>query len=67
MSLAMKSTNAQWTVEKTGQSKDGGNEYVLREVGTGQTQEVSVDADSSAEIRKLIDDKLEMLKRLADR
>lgn len=67
MSTAVKSTNAQWTVEKIGQSHDGGNEYILREIGTGQTQEISVDPNSSAAIRKLVEDKIEMLKRLADR
>ena len=67
MSLAIKSTNAQWTVEKTGHSEDGGNEYVLREAATGQTQDISVDAESSNTIKKLINDNIELLKRLADR
>ena len=67
MTLAMNSTNAQWTVEKTSQSNDGGNNYVLREAATGQTQDISVDAESSNTIKKLIDDNIEMLKRLADR
>jgi len=67
MTIALKPTNAQWTVERSGHSEDGGNKYMLHEVGTGQTQEISVDAESSNAIKKLIDDNIDLLKRLADR
>ena len=67
MNLATKPTSAQWTVEKVAPSEDGGNAYVLREVATGHTDEVSTDADTSSTIQNLIHENLDMLKRLADR
>ncbi len=67
MNLAMKPTNAQWTVEKIGLSEDGGNAYVLREVATGETKTVASSARSSEIMEKLAKDKIAMLRRLADR
>ncbi len=67
MNLATKPTSAQWTVEKIERPEEGGNAYVLREVATGHTDKITMDADTSSTIQNLIHENLDMLKRLADR
>ncbi len=67
MTLAMKRTNAQWTVEMIGRSKDDGAIYEMHEVATGKTKKIIADGASTAIMEQLAKDKIDMLKRLADR
>ncbi len=68
MALASQNeNNVQWTVTNKGKNASGGNSYELREVATGKTKDVDSDEASSLISKKLIEDNLAMLKRLADR
>ena len=67
MTIAMKQKSAQWTVENIGRSEDGGVIYEMHEVATGRTKRITNDGTSSAIMEQLAKDKLEMLKRLANR
>ncbi|NOR61188.1 MAG: hypothetical protein GQ535_01675 [Rhodobacteraceae bacterium] len=63
----MKHTDAQWTVEKIGRSEDGGAIYEMQEVATGKTKKITADGARTAIMEQLAKDKIDMLKRLADR
>ncbi len=68
MALASQNeNNVQWTVTNKGKNASGGNSYELREVATGKTKGVDSDKASSLISKRLIQDNLAMLKRLADR
>jgi len=67
MTIAIKQTNAQWTIEMIGRSKDDGTIYEMREVATGKTKKITADGASAAIMEQLAKDKIDMLKRLADR
>lgn len=68
MALATQSDdNVQWTVKNTGKTESGASTYELREVATGKTKTIVSDPEATAAIEKLVQNNLEMLKRLADR
>ena len=65
---ARATSNGQWMVKKSGRTIAGSNSYVARNAKTGKfITTIHSDPKSTAIAEQLIEENLEMLKRLADR